>query len=295
MGAYSRPLRPTNNLTKVLMMLKRILTGAGIVAGTIAILLLAGTPVFPLAWSFFGSVGMTEYLRALSLFGKWMYTVPSLLVTAGLPFACYYIPDGNNLFFLVSAIVCYLLWMAAASVIWHDKTTVAETAQVSFGTLYIALCFAAFPMLYKAENNVLLIVLIFIGAWVTDTFALFVGKAFGKRKLAPDLSPNKTVAGSIGGILGCVAGCMVYALCVDHFTAWEPRYLWLALCAVPIAAISQIGDLFMSKVKREHGIKDFGKIFPGHGGVLDRFDSVLAIAPLVLLISFAFGSFRLFV
>lgn len=277
-------------------MVKRILTGAGIVVGAVAILLLAGTPVFPLVWSFFGSVGMTEYLRAFSLLGKLMYTIPSLLVTAGLPIGCYYLSMDKSMYFLLSVIMGYLLWLTVASVVWHKQTTVTHTAVVGFGTLYVALGFAAFPLLYHAGGNILLVLLVFIGAWVTDTFAYFTGVLLGRHHFAPELSPKKTLEGSIGGVVGCMLAFLVCGLCVAHFTDFSPRYLLLAACAVPISIVSQVGDLFMSKVKREHGIKDFGRIFPGHGGVLDRFDSVLAIAPLVLMIALACGatSFHLF-
>ena len=277
-------------------MVKRILTGAGIVVGAVAILLLAGTPVFPLVWSFFGSVGMTEYLRAFSLLGKMMYTIPSLLVTAGLPIGCYYLSTDKSMYFLLSVIMGYLLWLAVASVVWHKQTTVTQTAVVSFGTLYVALGFAAFPLLYHAGGNILLVLLVFIGAWVTDTFAYFSGVLLGRHHFAPELSPKKTLEGSIGGIVGCVLAFLVCGLCVAGFTDLSPRYLLLAVCAVPISIVSQVGDLFMSKVKREHSIKDFGRIFPGHGGVLDRFDSVLAIAPLVLMIALVCGatSFHMF-
>ena len=110
--------------------------------------------------------------------------------------------------------------------------------------------------------------------WATDTFAYLVGKAIGKHKLAPSLSPGKTWEGSFGGLIGAILAGMA-------FSAWihQPLALGISL-GVLAGTVGQIGDLFESALKRERGIKDFGKLLPGHGGVLDRFDSLLFVAPL---------------
>ena len=124
-------------------------------------------------------------------------------------------------------------------------------------------------------------ILIFIGAWATDTGAYFVGVLFGKHKLIPAVSPKKTVEGALGGILGCVFGFVVYGLILNFFFDVKVNYLPLVLLAILVAIVSQIGDLIASYLKRESGIKDFGTIFPGHGGIMDRFDSIIAVAPVI--------------
>lgn len=116
---------------------------------------------------------------------------------------------------------------------------------------------------------------------VGDTFAYFVGRAIGKHKLCPELSPNKTVEGSVAGLLGGVAGgALTYALDVLVFGGDAPLFVLLPLGLV-CGAMGQIGDLFASALKRYAGIKDFGWIFPGHGGMTDRLDSVLTSAPII--------------
>ena len=128
-------------------------------------------------------------------------------------------------------------------------------------------------------------------AWGSDVFAYFTGRFFGKHKLIPEVSPKKTVEGAIGGIV-CAGGlAMLYGLIVSSLTELTPNYLVLALCGVILAAFSQIGDLIASLLKREHGIKDYGRIFPGHGGVMDRFDSILAIATVLMAICLVFPPF----
>lgn len=128
----------------------------------------------------------------------------------------------------------------------------------------------------------LLLWIVPIGACMTDTFALFIGKYFGKRKLAPSISPKKTVAGSVGGIVGAVASLLVYGAAL---TLMKPEirvnFPALGILGLLSSIAAQVGDLSMSAVKREAGIKDYGNIIPGHGGILDRIDSIVFTAPLV--------------
>ena len=130
----------------------------------------------------------------------------------------------------------------------------------------------------------------------SDTFALFAGMLCGKHKLAPKVSPKKTVEGAIGGLLGGVIGMTVFKLVADSMAhtltvyppiemAAGPQISWGAVFALGIigSTISQIGDLSFSVIKREFGVKDYGNLLPGHGGILDRFDSVTFVAPFVWL------------
>ena len=133
----------------------------------------------------------------------------------------------------------------------------------------------------------------FIGAWVSDTFAYFTGRLLGRHKLAPAISPKKTVEGSIGGIVFAVAVFAAYGLILAS-RGFSPNYLALCLAGLFVSILSQIGDLALSLIKREYGVKDYGKLFPGHGGVLDRFDSVIATAPIILILSL-FEGFALFI
>ena len=122
---------------------------------------------------------------------------------------------------------------------------------------------------------------IFIGAWITDTFAYFTGMLFGKHKLIPAVSPKKTIEGSIGGTIFCMIFFIGYGVLVNHLSGASIS-LWIVAAAGLVAAIvSQIGDLSMSVIKRTHGIKDYGNLIPGHGGILDRFDSMIFVAPIV--------------
>ena len=125
---------------------------------------------------------------------------------------------------------------------------------------------------------------IFIGAWGCDTFAYFVGKTCGKRKITPTISPTKTLEGTIGGIIGAVIIGAGYSFAITHFFGLEVNILlYSTICGI-LAVFAQFGDLAASALKRYSGIKDFGQIIPGHGGIMDRFDSILLAAPVFYII-----------
>ena len=146
------------------------------------------------------------------------------------------------------------------------------------------------PFAQYRYDAIYFILLILCFAWGGDTAAYFAGRAFGKHKLAPIVSPHKTVEGAIGGIFGSVLAGVVLTLVYSFLSAShnvitiqvQPRHYAILVVMGAIASVLGIlGDLFASSVKRQVGIKDYGTIFPGHGGILDRFDSVMFIAPFV--------------
>lgn len=135
------------------------------------------------------------------------------------------------------------------------------------------------------QNGFYLVILAILGGIITDTFAMFCGMLFGKKKLCPNLSPNKTVAGSIGGFLGCIISCNVYLLILKLIGIDIGfGYGLMTVLAVIFGIVSQFGDLFASYIKRQFGIKDFGKIIPGHGGIMDRVDSFGILLPILFYV-----------
>ena len=116
--------------------------------------------------------------------------------------------------------------------------------------------------------------------WATDTFAYFAGRMFGGPRLAPVLSPKKTWSGLIGGMVGAALVSSIYA------ATWFPTWISLAVVAAAMAVVAQIGDIFESALKRNYGVKDSGYLIPGHGGVLDRVDGLVAVAAVAALVGF---------
>lgn len=168
----------------------------------------------------------------------------------------------------------------------------------------VIFCFYSFirlkellPVEQYGYDAVFFILLILCFAWGGDTCAYFAGRAFGKHKLCPVVSPKKTVEGAVGGVLGTmvfgVLVTVIYSVAADRMEAFTrsnigvSMYIIIALLACVAAVLGIYGDLFASVVKRQCGIKDYGTIFPGHGGILDRFDSVMFIAPFVTMVVIA--------
>ena len=150
-----------------------------------------------------------------------------------------------------------------------------------FSCCVVATSFSSFLRLEAAGIHRAYLLLPFILSFACDTFAYFAGRAFGKHKLAPKVSPKKTVEGSIGGLLGNVACGLLFAFVMDRWFGGSIGYGPMAALALLCGVVAQIGDLSFSLIKREFGIKDYGRLFLEHGGVLDRFDSVLFVTPVI--------------
>ena len=154
---------------------------------------------------------------------------------------------------------------------------VGELAYSLMGVFYVSFLFSFWPKVRELEAGVYWIFLVFLIPWVSDTAAYFVGRKWGQRKLSSVISPHKTIEGAVGGILAAVMGVFLYRIFVFHELTW----ISCVILGVGGAVLSQVGDLFESLLKRALAVKDSGVVIPGHGGILDRFDSVLFCAPFI--------------
>lgn len=191
-----------------------------------------------------------------------------------------------SIVFMIYAVMCICL---------HTKKKYTDVISSAFLTLYIVL-FMSTTCNVRAHFGIYGIIMVFLCAWMTDTAAYFSGRFFGKHKLIERVSPKKTVEGAIGGVLITSISCVVYAFILTKLNVIEfsiYKYALFALLGVLGSVLSQIGDLFASAIKRDCGIKDFGTIFPGHGGILDRFDSVVFIIPFIYYFMNYFNLMRL--
>lgn len=164
----------------------------------------------------------------------------------------------------------------------------AEQIMCAFFCVAYAPVMLSFIYLVRAlPHGVYTVWMIFISSWICDTCAYLVGMAFGKHKLAPVLSPKKSIEGAVGGVVGAALVGALYAYFIAEEAISEQKILWLfVLISAVGAVISQVGDLAASAIKRNHEIKDYGKLIPGHGGVMDRFDSVIFTAPMIYFLTF---------
>ena len=171
-----------------------------------------------------------------------------------------------------------------AMVFMHEKTDSKKLMTAGFAAVAIAVLMSSLFMIRKRFDKYT-VLLPFVCAWLTDTGAYFTGKLIGKHKLAPKISPKKTIEGSVGGIiLSCLGSVAYIYLMVEIMAKGMPEEIYLAKFAfigIAGSVLSQFGDLAASCIKRDYGKKDYGTLLPGHGGLLDRFDSVLFAAPFV--------------
>lgn len=149
------------------------------------------------------------------------------------------------------------------------------------GGILLPLLFGAVVRLHNAPQGRFYILIPFVLAFLSDTGAYFAGLKFGKHRLAPVISPKKTVEGVVGGVFGAVIGMLLYCLILQLAFSFRVNYLYAVIYGVLGSAAGVFGDLCFSVIKRQTGIKDYGNLFPGHGGILDRFDSTMVVAPLV--------------
>ena len=207
----------------------------------------------------------------------------------------YFIDNSNVGNVLTIILILFTLTVATLLVVFHNRITVMDCAATMFGFYYVAVLMSLVYLVREANGaqGLFLVWIIFISAWGCDTGAYFTGITLGRHKLIPTLSPNKTVEGAIGGVVFASALTVAYAAVMLHVSSlrsvsdFETFQLLVRYAVIGAggAVFAQIGDLAASAIKRYTGIKDFGHVIPGHGGVMDRFDSVLFTAPAVYLIS----------
>ena len=204
------------------------------------------------------------------------------IVLAGLvPFWVYY---SGELLPALCGMFVYVVLLFAEAIGSHKRITLEKMGGAFFLSVVIPFFLSSLLRIRQMEHWMALIILPFVVAFLSDAFALFAGMAFGKHKLAPELSPKKTVEGAIGGFAGAIVCTVVYGVVLQLGFSMQINYLYLIVYGALGSVVSQLGDLSFSYIKREYGLKDFGNIFPGHGGVLDRFDSVIFCAPLIELL-----------
>jgi phosphatidate cytidylyltransferase len=267
----------------------RVISGAVAFILLIAVIFL-GKQVFALVFFTLTLIGVHELYQAFSKAGFKPIKLIGYIWCLLVPFEMAY---GTNFWGIADAInkvginltlaliiFITLLIMFSLVVFAHDKYNVIDIAITFLGIAYIVFLFSFLSLTRNMINGEYYIWLVFIGAWATDTCAYFTGVLLGRTKLLPAISPKKTLEGSIGGVVGCMLISLLYGWYIiskiDGIAIYHFAIIGL-LCGV----ISQIGDWTASAIKRYAGIKDYGKLMPGHGGVLDRFDSILFVAPVI--------------
>lgn len=238
-----------------------------------------------------GCVGVYEAFKPTGYVKSKFILISSLCYAAITPFvySIELVAHELEIELLIRHEVCLVLYglvIFIGGMVKHSEVKPTEVTFAFATTVSLTFCFWSLAAVFSANDGhgLFYLILIFVAAWGCDTGAYFTGYFFGKHKLAPNISPKKTVEGAVGGVIfDCivmVAACIIFN-CATKYTA---NILLIGIATPILALASMFGDLIFSYIKRDCGIKDYGKIMPGHGGILDRFDSVITVAPLMYLI-----------
>ena len=274
----------------------RILTALGMAVVGVPILIFSKYIVFAITVALLSLVAVYEMLRVVGIGKNYFLSVPAYLIALLLPIASFFFAEKHTFGFLlacVAVLFAYLIYSFFVAVFMRGALKFSELSQVFCASVYIIFSFTSISFMRYMNVGIVLwnLVIILVAAWGSDIFAYFTGRFFGRHKLIPEVSPKKTVEGSIGGIICATGLAVLYGFIVSRVTELTPNYAVLAVCGFVLSAVSQVGDLIASLIKREHGIKDYGNIFPGHGGVMDRFDSVLSITTILMAVCLIFPPF----
>ena len=293
-------------------MKQRVITAIGIGIVVIPIMVLSKYIVYPIFLGIISAIAAWEMLRVFGFDKRFEISLPAYAVAGLLPvFAHDYFTGGDTKSYILVegiAIFAFLLYLAVVCVIGKEivirrneerpddgKQKIlgfTDVAAVFMAVSYVSVSFTSMALTRYMSNGGYVFGLVFVAAWVCDSFAYFTGRFFGKHKLAPHLSPKKTVEGSIGGILFAILGCMLYGLIIEKTVGINANYIVLAAIGLLLSIVSQIGDLWASLIKREYGVKDYSQMMPGHGGIMDRFDSIIAISTILMAVCMVFPPFN---
>ncbi len=242
--------------------------------------------LFPGLFALVTLFAVWELLHCVGLNKNYFISVPLYLTALAFPILARVL-ENSDLFvriFWLTALV-ETVYLFGVIVFRFGKIDMGKIALVGMTSFYVIGAFSAMVLLRDMEMGKYIYLIPFIFGWVTDTFAYFCGRLFGRHKLIPTVSPKKTVEGAIGGIVFCALATWLYGFIVSKCFEVSPNYLALILTGLAVSVVSMIGDLVMSAIKREYGIKDYGKLLPGHGGILDRFDSSIAVTVLLVVVT----------
>ena len=183
---------------------------------------------------------------------------------------------------IIYSLITTMLILFLHVIVTNGKITFEDISYTLFSLIYIIGLIVFIPLIYWLKNGNILIWYVFIAAWGTDTFAYIIGKHFGKHKFSK-ISPNKTIEGCIAGTVGAIILTVVYTIVMNNLFNLQINYVLIGVMGLILSLVGQIGDFAASVIKRFFEVKDFSNLFPGHGGMVDRIDSVIFIAPFAYL------------
>lgn len=278
------------------MFIQRLISASVLVVIMATCLILGGDALWALCMVA-AVIGFYEMVNATGVLAKEKKYKNGLFVAGLLGVVGYYsllactvghdfitLPDEVDL--LTICITFFMLLILVIYVLTYPKYHANQIMATSFAFLYAPVMLSYVYLTRCLENGIYIVWLIFVSSWICDTAAYLVGVLIGKHKMAPKLSPKKSMEGAIGGLVGAALVGALYGWILGKLGVMEvSNFAAYPIIAVAGGFISMIGDLAASAVKRNYDIKDYGHLIPGHGGILDRFDSVIFTAPIIYYLS----------
>ena len=251
----------------------------------VIILTFANTYVVDIFLTAIALLSMQEYFNAIQKECKPMCWIGylSCLFIAGIHILPNYIPSEIIDNFLQLVIPIILLLSFTQIIITDMKTNFKDITYTIFGIIYIITCISFLSLIRGMENGRILVWFAIIAAWGTDTFAYLIGIKFGKHKFSK-VSPKKSIEGCLAGIIGAIILTLIYTIIINNVYNLEYSYIYVTIFAILLSIIGQIGDFAASSIKRYVNVKDYSNLIPGHGGMLDRIDSLMFLAPFAYVI-----------
>lgn len=242
------------------------------------VLILGNIYIVDIAFSIIAILSLYEYFNAFKSTGKakpieWVGYILAAAISLIHVIPTEYTKSALQLLMPSIVVILFLI-----GIVTNMKINIKDIAITLLGVFYILGFMVFLPMLRGAENGVYLIWYLIFIAWGTDIFAYCIGKKFGKHKFSK-ISPNKSVEGCIAGIVGAVVMSIGYTIALNNFVNFNIPYIYIIFVSTSLSILSQIGDFSASSIKRYVDLKDFSNLIPGHGGMLDRIDSLIFIAP----------------
>ena len=239
------------------------------------------SPILLIALAALNLIAVYEMLRNTGLNKCLPLIFTAVIFAAVAPFVFSY----GSLLTCIAVVFIYTLAVIVLSIVYHRCVDMQALFSTLSAPIMLSVAFTSIYGLFTiTDTKHLFFILIFAFSWGADSGAYFGGTFFGKHKLAPIISPKKTIEGAAFGVLGSVVVTVIVCLIYKNALSVGINWAVVTLCAIVFSVVGMIGDLFASLIKRSCGIKDYGNLMPGHGGVLDRFDSVLLISPLFYII-----------
>ena len=238
-------------------------------------------PAIKIIVGIFSAFMVGEYLHAKNLLKKIFLSVSCMAFSLALPFV---LTTG----YLYITLFVFMIAVFSVMIAKHSKLTFSDIAFAVTGTLLISFGMSSFSTIcYLGSSFAFFFSTAFALPWMADAGGFFIGASMGKHKLCPNISPKKTVEGAVGGVIFCIISALLIGVIFQNFilTNASVNYVALIILALIDAPLSILGDLSFSLIKRNLNIKDYGSIFPGHGGILDRFDSIIFTVPVMFILN----------